>query len=121
MASKLLVALATLTTSIVSVTGFSPPSIGITHEATSSVSRSLRFRPLVHPKSLCAASRNRFAGLSMAETTIDSLVEKVKSVTVGSKGPDKIFKSIKKANGAPSVTCFCFLLELAFDCLDRFA
>uniref|UniRef100_A0A7S0ME54 indole-3-glycerol-phosphate synthase n=1 Tax=Cryptomonas curvata TaxID=233186 RepID=A0A7S0ME54_9CRYP len=103
MASKLIFAVATLTVSIASVTGFVPLSLGVIHEV-SSPSRSVRFGPLMHPTSLCASrSRCRLFQLSMAETTIESLIEKVKSTPVASKGPDKIFRAIKKANGAPSV------------------
>ena len=38
-----------------------------------------------------------------AESTIESLIEKVKNTAPQSKIPDKIFKSIKKPNGAPTV------------------
>lgn len=42
-----------------------------------------------------------------AEESLDSLVEKIKTAEPQNKRPDKLFKSIKKANGAPTVTKCC--------------
>jgi hypothetical protein len=55
------------------------------------------------------ARRNhgKTCGLKMAaEVSLDGLVEKIKATQPQSKRPDKLFKSIKKANGAPTVNEF---------------
>jgi hypothetical protein len=60
-------------------------------------------RPLFWSKPIHLCRVQHPIGLKMAETTLESLVDKVKSTSIITKIPDRLFKALKKASGAPTV------------------
>ena len=90
---------ATSVAAFVSTTNFKSNNI-LTSVSDVDVCRQLQRMPFAKRSIGCRTAKL----LNMAEVSIDSLVEKIRATSPQTKRPDKLFKSIKKASGAPTVS-----------------